>query len=46
MKTQEEFTSFLEEMSGQELRWAIMKSRFFNQERSTNETCRFDSFFE
>lgn len=46
MKTQAEFNSFLEEMSGQELRWAVMKLRFFNEERSTNETCRFDSLFE
>ena len=46
MKKKEEFEAFLEEMSRQELRWAIMKLRFFDQEQTTNETCRFDSLFE
>lgn len=31
MKSPEEFKNFLEEMSGKELRWAIINLRFFNQ---------------
>lgn len=32
MKSKEEFKRFLEDMSGRELRWAVIKVRFFNQE--------------
>ena len=31
MKSKEEFKKFLEDMSVRELRWAIIKLRFFNQ---------------
>ena len=39
LKNQEEFNAFVETMSQTELRWAIIKLRFSDQEKMKNETC-------
>lgn len=39
LKSSEEFNAFIETESRAELRWAIIKLRFFDQENTKNETC-------